>query len=117
MDKNVKKYLSDILEAIESIYSYFEGEIDYTLYLQKKSIRRSVEREMEIIGEAMNRIVKLQPEIKITSATKIIDQRNFIIHAYDNIDDKLIWDVLENHLPLLKKEIEQLLFEDSSSTT
>ena len=116
MDRNVKKYLVDILEAIESIYSYFGGEIDYSLYSQKKSIRRAVEREVEIIGEAMNRIVKLQPEIKITSAVKIIDQRNFIIHAYDSIDDKLIWDVLENHMPLLKKEAAQLLSEGSSNT-
>ncbi len=72
-------------------------------------IRRSVEREMEIIGEAVNRLLKLQPDIGITSAMKIVDQRNLIIHAYDSINNEMIWAVVSKHLPVLKTEVEQLL--------
>ncbi len=72
-------------------------------------IRRSVEREMEIIGEAVNRLLKLQPDIGITSAMKIVDQRNLIIHAYDSVNNEMIWAVVSKHLPVLKTEVEQLL--------
>jgi len=74
-------------------------------------MRCSVERELEIIGEATNRILKLQLDIEITSAVKIVDQRNLIIHAYDSIDDEMIWGIVVNHLPKLKKEVAGLLGE------
>jgi uncharacterized protein with HEPN domain len=74
-------------------------------------VRRSVEREMEIIGEATNRLLRLKPEIKITSANRIVDQRNLIIHAYDAINNEMIWAVIIKHLPKLKTEVEQLLGE------
>lgn len=64
---------------------------------------------MEIIGEAVNRLLKLQPDIGITSAMKIVDQRNLIIHAYDSINNEMIWAVVSKHLPVLKTEVEQLL--------
>ena len=83
MDRKLKKYLADILNAIDSIYSHFNGDINYQMYMQNKTLRRAVEREMEIIGEAMNRILRLKPDIKITSAVQIVEQRNLIIHAYD----------------------------------
>ena len=72
-------------------------------------VRRSVEREIEIIGEAMNRILKTNPQLPITSARKIVGQRNMISHAYDSIDNEMIWDVVVNHLPKLKTEVENLL--------
>ena len=76
-------------------------------------IRRSVEREMEIIGEAINRLLKIHPSIRITSAMKIVDHRNLIIHAYDSINNEMIWAVVTKHLPILKKEVESLLSESS----
>ena len=64
---------------------------------------------MEIIGEAVNNLLKLQPEIKITSAQKIVDLRNLIIHAYDAVNNEMIWVIIIRYLPLLKSEVEQLL--------
>jgi uncharacterized protein with HEPN domain len=74
-------------------------------------LKKATERNLEIIGEAMNRLLKEQPDITITAAKKIIGLRNQIIHAYDNISDEIIWAVVVKHLPLLKKEIQNLLAE------
>jgi len=72
-------------------------------------LRRGVEREIEIIGEATNRILKLDEKIKIKNARQIIDTRNWVIHGYDKVDDVVIWGIVSNHLPKLKTEIEKLL--------
>jgi uncharacterized protein with HEPN domain len=72
-------------------------------------LRRGVEREIEIIGEAMNRIMKIAPEIEIEHARQIVDARNWVIHGYDKVDDVVIWGIVSIHLPKLKKEIEDYL--------
>ncbi|MFA7445060.1 MAG: HepT-like ribonuclease domain-containing protein [Flavobacteriaceae bacterium] len=74
-------------------------------------LKRAVERNLEIIGEAVNRIVTRDNgfEAKITNTKAIIGLRNQVIHAYDNISDENIWSVLINHLPKLKTEIENLI--------
>jgi uncharacterized protein with HEPN domain len=55
--------------------------------------------------------IKISPELKIENARQIIDTRNWVIHGYDKVDDVIIWGILSNHLPKLKKEIELLLEE------
>jgi len=74
-------------------------------------LKRAVERNLEIIGEAMNRILirDKEFELKITNAKSIVGLRNQVIHAYDNISDENIWSILINHLPKLKIEIENLI--------
>jgi uncharacterized protein with HEPN domain len=76
-------------------------------------LKRAVERNLEIIGEALNRILKQNPEIanQITNSKAIISLRNQVIHAYDNISDENIWAIIIKHLLLLKKEIEKLIVE------
>ncbi len=71
--------------------------------------KRAIERNVEIIGEAANRILKLQPDIKITDIKKIIDTRNRIIHGYDSVSDDIIWSIVVKHLPKLEEEITALL--------
>jgi uncharacterized protein with HEPN domain len=68
-----------------------------------------VERDLEIIGEAVNRIIKIRPEFPIENAKRIIGMRNQIIHAYDNISDENIWAILTKHVPLLKAEVDKLI--------
>lgn len=68
-----------------------------------------MERNIEIMGEAMNRILKIKPDIPITSARKVVDTRNFVIHAYDSLKPDILWAIVINHLPLLKEEVEALL--------
>jgi uncharacterized protein with HEPN domain len=72
-------------------------------------LQQAVERNLEIIGEAVNSLLKIYPEIKITDARRMVDTRNKIIHSYDEIQPAQIWNIIVNHLPLLKQEIQALL--------
>jgi len=109
MDNEIKKYLFDIKESIDSIESYLGDKRDFNVYMSDKMLRRAVEREFEIIGEALNRIDKIDSEINITSKRQIISMRNRVIHGYDKIDDEIIWGTIVRHLPILKKEINNLM--------
>ena len=72
-------------------------------------LQDAVERNLEIIGEAVKRLIEKYPGIKITNARRIIDTRNKISHGYDEIDNATIWGIIINHLPTLKLESESLL--------
>ena len=109
MKLEVKKYLFDIRESIESIEEYLGDRRDFNIYLSDKMLRRAVEREFEIIGEAMGRIEKINLSIEISSKRQIISMRNRVIHGYDKIDNEIIWGIIVRHLPTLKVEIENLL--------
>lgn len=110
MDDTILKYLDDMLQAISEIemaenrfgrqYDVFENDVIF---------RKFVERNIEILGEAMNRILKSQPKINITSARKIVDTRNYVIHAYDSLKPDVLWAIVINHIPRLKQEIIQLI--------
>ena len=77
-------------------------------YQKDAKTKFAVERNLEIIGEAINNVLKLAPDISISSARKIVDMRNRLIHAYDAVDDYVIWAVINTHLPQLKIEIDAL---------
>jgi uncharacterized protein with HEPN domain len=109
MENEIKKYLYDISESIQPIESYLGDKRDFSVYQKDKMLRRAVEREFEIIGEAMNRLIKLEPKIKISGALQIISMRNRVIHGYDKIDDEIIWGTIIRHLPVLKAEVYNLL--------
>ena len=109
MNDEIKKYLFDILESANSIEEYLRGKPDLAAYKTNKMLRRAIERELEIIGEAMNRIDKLKPTLNISAKKQIIGMRNRVIHGYDTIDDEIVWGVIVRHLPVLKVEIEELL--------
>ena len=111
MKREIKKHLFDIKISIESIDEYLGEKRDFIEYQRKKLLRRGIEREIEIIGEAMSRILKLDPNIQIKNARKIVDTRNWVIHGYDKVDDVLIWGIISKNLPELKKEIDNLLKE------
>ena len=74
-------------------------------------MKRAIERNIEIIGEAMNRLLKEDASIKISHARQIVDTRNYVIHGYDTLVPDILWSIVINHLPLLKKEVEELLLE------
>ena len=109
MKLEIKKFLYDIKESIESIESYLGEKRDFNIYNANKMLRRAVEREFEIIGEAMNRIEKIDSSINISSKKQIVSMRNRVIHGYDKIDNEIVWGTIVRHLPKLKEEIEQLL--------
>lgn len=109
MDNSILKFLFDIQESINSIENYLGEKRDFNVYMANKMLRRAVEREFEIIGEAMSRIEKLDPSLGISGKKQIISMRNRVIHGYDKIDDEIIWGTIVRHLPILKLEIENLL--------
>ena len=112
MDNDVKTWLYDILMAIEEIESFFVDKPKrFEDYRNDIRTKRAVERNIEIIGEAMNRILNLDNNIEITNSRKIVDLRNRIIHGYDSVSDEAIWGIVVKHIPILKTEIERLLIE------
>ena len=109
MQRDIRMYLHDISNAIDSIYEYLGVERNFKLYESNKLIRRAVERELEIIGEATNRIVKIEPNVEITNSRRIVNLRNMVIHSYDSVDNVLIWGIINKDLPLLKIQVSRLL--------
>jgi len=110
MPLEVKKCLFDILNAAKSI-EQFTRRLDYTGYLADGQVQAAVERKFEIIGEALNRIKKLDASVleSISEHQRIIGFRNVITHGYDALDTELVWDVVCNHLATLKGQVERLL--------
>lgn len=88
---------------------YLGEKRDFNLYQQNKMLRRAVEREFEIIGEAMNLILKIDPDFPVRNGRRIVDLRNLIIHGYDKVDNVIIWGIISRDLPLLKIEVEKLI--------
>lgn len=114
MDERVLKWLYDIKLSIEEIEFFFENKnYDFFEYRKNIMLKRAVERNLEIIGEAVNRILKRDEnyKTKVSESKSIVGLRNQIIHAYDNISDENIWSILINHLPKLKIEISELIDE------
>ena len=110
MDRKLRKYLSDILSSILEIESFMaDRPKEYATFCNDTLFRRGVERNIEIMGEAMNQAMKINPNIPITAARKVVDTRNFVIHAYDSLKPDILWGIVINHIPLLKQEIEALL--------
>ena len=109
MSDESNKYLTDILSSILSIENYIGEKKDLNIYVANKMLRRAVERELEIIGEAVSKLIKIDPEVQLTNSRKIIDLRNKVIHSYDSVDDIIIWGIVIKYLPILKTEIEALL--------
>lgn len=118
MDERVLKWLYDIKFAIEEIDSYFLDEkFNFFDYQKNIMLKRAIERDLEIIGEAVRRIISKDDsyKIKISNAQSIVGLRNQVIHAYDNVSDENIWSILVTHLPKLKIEIEQLISNKTSN--
>ena len=110
MDNDIKTWLYDIYSAITEIDSFFEeGDKKFENFSNDIKTKRAVERNLEIIGEAMKRILDKDPDFSLTNARKIVDARNRIIHGYDSVSDDVIWSIIINHLPKLEKEVDDLI--------
>jgi uncharacterized protein with HEPN domain len=112
MDNDIKTWLFDILQATREIDSFFENTPrSFQTYVNDVKTKRAVERNIEIIGEAVGRILKKEKGFELENARKIIGTRNRIIHGYDRVTDDLIWSIIINHLPKLQEEVNKLLQE------
>ncbi len=104
------KILEDIRDAASFILEATHGK---TLedYGKDRLLRQAVERNFEIVGEAMGRLVRNDPDTasRIGEHERIIAFRNVLIHGYDLVDEELVWDTIENKVPVLLDEVERLL--------
>lgn len=106
---DIKACLKDIDQAILEIYEFLPKERNFFAFQKDLKTRKAVERNIEIIGEAMDRILKTNPKINIADSRKIVDTRNRIIHGYDIVSEDVIWLIVNRYLPILEAEVKELL--------
>lgn len=110
--EEILTYLQDVLDAINDMESCFKDFPNRFDLFENDIMRRCVvERKVEIMGEAINRIRKADPSVEIPNARAIIDTRNRIIHAYDNVHPEFLWSLVIRHIPKLKIDIERIIQE------
>ncbi|HEX9672701.1 MAG TPA: HepT-like ribonuclease domain-containing protein [Burkholderiales bacterium] len=114
MPLEARKYLYDIQQALELIEGFCAGK-SFPDYQQDPMLRSAIERQLEIVGEAVTRLAQLNPALaeKLTEYRRIIAFRNILIHAYATIDDRIVWGVIEGRLPQLRVEVRNLLAADT----
>ena len=112
MKDSTKKLLFDVLESCRAIQAWCTGRT-YTDYESDRQFRRAVEREFEIIGEALNRLSRADPPIaeRIENLPRIVGFRNRVIHGYDTVDDAAVWGMIESKLPGLLSDVRRLMRE------
>ncbi|MDP6453821.1 MAG: DUF86 domain-containing protein [SAR202 cluster bacterium] len=116
MQRESQKFLYDIQQASDLIARITDGKT-FEVYANDEILRPAVEREFGIIGEAINQLSRVDSATvaRITNFRRIIDFRNFLIHAYDQIDDDVVWDIVTNDLPILLEDIRQILQENGDT--
>ena len=117
MRPRTPKYLADFREAAAFILEATRGRSEAN-YLADRLRRHAVERNFEIIGEALRRMAQQDPETadRISDYQQIISFRNLLIHGYDLVDDPFVWAVIQNQLPKLRDEVDTLLKEQAGGT-
>jgi uncharacterized protein with HEPN domain len=105
----IKKLIYDIDQAVTLIIHFTAGK-QITDYTADPMLRSAVERQFEIVGEALNRLKRLDPETvaRISDHQRIIGFRNVLAHGYDVVSDNIVWDIVQNKLPDLRREIDKL---------
>ncbi|MBQ8502391.1 MAG: DUF86 domain-containing protein [Bacteroides sp.] len=117
MDEYIEKHLFDVLNATIEVEGFFADSPKLFQDFQKNILQqRAVERNVEIMGEAINRILKVDPNFKLPNAKAIINTRNRVIHGYDSVTTEFLWSLVIRHIPALKKDVEKLLSSSASTT-
>jgi uncharacterized protein with HEPN domain len=109
MENEIKTWLVDIKQAIQEINQFLPDRKNFIEFQKDIKTKRAIERNIEIIGEAVNRILKYNPGFQITYARKIVDTRNRISHGYDSVSDEIIWSIVIRDISKLEEEINTLL--------
>ena len=110
MRLEAKKCLYDIQEAADLLTKFVQDKI-FADYERDAMLRSAVERQFEIIGEALSKLAKLDERyvLSISEHKRIIAFRNILIHGYAQVDDRLVWDVLVTKLPVLWREVTEIM--------
>lgn len=110
MTNETRQRLLDALQSCRAIGRYTAG-LDFAAYQRDEMVRDAVERRLGIIGEALSRAEDLEPTLveRIPELRQVVGLRNRVIHGYDEVDDEIIWDVVESKLPRLQILLVELL--------
>ena len=112
MQLKVKKYIYDVLQAAEKVSRFIDNK-NFNDYKSDDLLKSGIERQFEVMGEALNQLSKIDTLIinKISNYQQIISFRNILIHGYTDVDDRLVWNIIETKLPVLIEEVKGLLGE------
>lgn len=105
MTEQARKYLSDIQVAIELVETFLEETRSFPSFQMDMKTKSAVERQLEILGEALNKYSREAPESPLSDVPRIVSFRNRLDHNYDQVDDTITWAILKKHLPNLKMEV------------
>tara|TARA_R100000951_G_scaffold108892_1_gene105440 strand:- start:111 stop:449 length:339 start_codon:yes stop_codon:yes gene_type:complete len=109
MHPKLLKYILDIESVIEEIESIKrKTQNDFNNFSDDIILQRAIERDLEIIGEAIRKIIEINPSIQITASKNIIGLRNIISHAYDSVEPEMLWGIIQRNIPVLTDEIRKL---------
>ncbi|HTF47546.1 MAG TPA: HepT-like ribonuclease domain-containing protein [Pseudonocardia sp.] len=110
MRPDPRKYLWDALRAAERLGRFAHGK-SFADYQADELLKSAVERQFEIIGEALNQLSKVSPELaeQVPELPRIVAFRNILIHGYAMVDDALVWQVLTDKRPVLDQALRKLL--------
>ena len=108
--RDVRAPLWDMLHAAEAIARFIEG-LDFKDYERDLMLRSAVERQFEILGEAMTRALSIEPELagELDEARGVVDFRNVIAHEYDRVSDRTVWDLASERLSELREAVRSCL--------
>lgn len=109
MQLKLLKYILDIEAVIDEIETIkLRTENDFLVFSKDIILQRAIERDLEIVGEAVKKILELNPDVEISSSKNIIGLRNIISHAYDSVEPEMLWGIIQNNIPVLAEEIQLL---------
>lgn len=109
MQHKILKYLLDIESVILEIEAIkIKSENNFANFKSDIILQRAIERDLEIIGEAIRKILEIEPNIQISASKNIIGLRNIISHAYDSVEPEMIWGIIQKNIPVLSDEIKMI---------
>jgi uncharacterized protein with HEPN domain len=116
MERDPRAFLWDAREAADTIAEFTQG-LDAERYRLNPLVRSAVERQFEIIGEALNQLSRVAPDVAqhVPRLPEIVGFRNLLIHGYSKIDHELVWDKVANLLPDLRRILDELLSDSGSA--
>lgn len=114
MRLEARKLLYDIQQAAQLVRRFTQG-LSLSGYSADPMVRSAVERQFEIIGEALGKLARIDSELadKVGDFRRIIAFRNLLIHGYDAVADEVVWGVVEMDVPPLLQNLEDLLRQEA----
>ncbi|MDQ2082813.1 DUF86 domain-containing protein [Xanthobacteraceae bacterium Astr-EGSB] len=112
MERDSRAFLWDVRRAADLVAEFTAG-LDAEGYVANRLVNAAVERQFEIIGEALNQLTKAAPGIahRIPHLPEIVSFRNVLIHGYSKVDHQIVWSIIKTRLPVLRDIADALLAE------